>query len=145
MLHSENTPLTDITTEQQAGATVRDPFFLVKRLKSEGSQVLLSLAAGRKIMAIYGLAVAQMLFERNDVLYYLFSTDSLAEERRLLLCLEDRPALVSNPFLRWCTEPVAVMDVPCYDDPLQALTMGSALSRNSEKERWVTFESPQRR
>jgi len=138
-LCAKGIPLVDIASVEQAHSTFRHMFLLIKQIKSEGHQIHLSVAGGRKIMAIYGLAVAQMLFEEDDVLYYLFSKGALAEERRLFLQEGDQAELVPIPFLRWSSESAAISEILRYDDPLEALAHGSPLARQREHQRWVHF------
>lgn len=139
LLLKDGLPLDDITSEQEAQATFSALYRLVKGLKQAGCELHFSIAGGRKIMALYGLAVAQLLFDAQDVLYYLFSDEALLKERRLLLQPGDRAALVAIPLLRWTTDAAAIADVLRFDDPLKAFDRGAQLARQREWSRWEAF------
>lgn len=132
-------PLRDIATQDEAQATFGDLYRLVKELKRQGHQIHFSIAGGRKIMALYGLAVAQLLCDPQDSLYYLFSESDLIRERRLLLEPEDRAQLVRIPFLRWTNDTALIADIQRFDDPLQAMGRGAELARIEEQRRWEVF------
>lgn len=138
-LTKDGLPLQDIASEEEAQATFAALYRLVKGLKQTGCQIYFSIAGGRKVMALYGLAVAQLLFDSQDVLYYLFSDDALLKERRLLLQPDDWAELVTIPFVRWTADAAAIADVLRFDDPLQALDRGAQLARQREQARWDLF------
>ena len=125
ILCANGLPFAAIITEHPRRATFRDLFVLVKRLKRESHQIHFSVAGGRNVKPIYGLAVAQVLLESNDILYYVFSADSVAEERRVLLRSDDRAVPVPIPFKRWPKQSAAIAEVLLYDHPLRAMAHDS--------------------
>lgn len=132
-------PLQDITTPEEAEATFKTLFDLIKALKKQGHRLLFCIAGGRKLMALYGLAVAQLLFDQEDALYYLFSENALVRERRLLLQPQDNATLICIPFLRWTENAILVADILRYDDPFEAMHRSSELAHLMEQQRWETF------
>ncbi len=138
-LTRDGVPLSDIATQEDAQATLAALYALVKGLKQQGHPLHFSIAGGRKVMALYGLVVAQLLFDAQDTLYYLFSDEILRSERRLLLRPGDHAELVPIPFLRWTSDAALIADVLRCDDPLQAMDRGAQLARERERTRWATF------
>ena len=138
-LMRDRLPLIDVTSQEEAQATFGALYRLVKGLKQQGCQIHCSIAGGRKIMSLYGLAVAQLLFDEQDALYYLLSEDALLRERRLLLGPNDHAQLIPIPFLRWTSDAALMADILRYDDPLLAMGRGTQLAEQRERQRWQTF------
>jgi len=132
-------PLADITTEQEALSTFRATYAHVRALKQQRHQIRFSLTGGRKVMSVYALAVAQLLFDERDALYYLISDGSLRDERRLFLRPGDRAELIQVPFMRWSADAAVMAEVLRLDDPLEALARGTALTRRTALLRAETF------
>lgn len=138
-LMHDGLPLADITTEQEAQATFRAMYAHARHLKQEHHTLHFSLTGGRKVMAVYALAVAQLLFDEEDVLYYLISSGLFRDERRLFPEPGDRAELIKVPFLRWSADAAFTAEVLRLDDPLDALARGAALTRRSALLRAETF------
>lgn len=132
-------PLSDITTAEEAEATFRALFGLVRRLKQEGAEIHFCVAGGRKIMALYGLAVAQLLFGPKDGLYLLVSAPEILAERRLFLRPGDPVHLLPVPFIPWTSDIALATDILRYENPLEALRRGGELQRQMERQRKAAF------
>lgn len=113
-------PLKDVTSEPAAREAFRVLYQEVKSAKRGGWRVHLSIAGGRKIVAVYGMAVAQLLFDPDDRVWHLFSVLSLIESK----ALHPRPGqahLIRVPVLRWSEVSPALTDLVLSDDPFDAL------------------------
>ncbi|MDW8318519.1 MAG: CRISPR-associated ring nuclease [Anaerolineae bacterium] len=64
----------DVRNEAEARAAMAAIFHEVQVLKKRGLVVHLSIAGGRKSMAVYGMATAQLLFDSDDRLWHVFSS-----------------------------------------------------------------------
>ena len=114
-------PITDLVTEAEISALFRTLYREVLAAKRAGKIVHLSIAGGRKTMAVYGMAVAQMLFDDNDQLWHLLSVGSLLEEKRMHLQPGDEVKLIPIPVLRWSAVSPVLTDLARHDDPWEAL------------------------
>jgi CRISPR-associated Csx14 family protein len=76
-------PLADVETPQASTAAFCCLYRLVHRAKRAGERVHLSIAGGRKNLAIYGMVTAQMLFDAQDCLWHLYSGGDFLASKRL--------------------------------------------------------------
>ena len=89
--------------------------------KREGRVVHLSIAGGRKVMSVYGMAVAQLLFDDDDRVWHLVSEDILQREDRLHARPGERVVLVPVPVLRWSMVSPVMTELVLREDPWEAL------------------------
>ncbi len=113
--------LTDIRTEQEARQVFRILFREVLAIKRQRRTIHLSIAGGRKVMAAYGTAVAQLLFEAEDRLWHLISEEPLLKTGRMHPEPGDPVHLVPVPFVRWSALPPAAMHLAVTEDPFEAM------------------------
>jgi len=67
IIHPENgQPLHDVQTPDDTRAAFQAFYRQVHAAKSDGSRVHLSIAGGRKTLAVFGMATAQLLFDDDD-------------------------------------------------------------------------------
>lgn len=121
-------PLADVDSEPAAREAFRVLYREVKAAKRAGHTVHLSIAGGRKIIAVYAMAVAQMLFGPEDGVWHILSTPELVASR----ALHPRPgqaALIPVPVLRWSQITPALTDLALSDDPFEALRRQEELRR----------------
>jgi len=121
-------PLPDVDSEASAREAFRVLYREVKAAKQAGYRVHLSIAGGRKIIAVYGMVVAQLLFDPDDRVWHLFSVPSLIESK----ALHPGPgeaALIRVPVLRWSEISPALTDLILTDDPFDALRRQEELRR----------------
>lgn len=135
---AEGRPVRDISTEADAHAAFRTIFQVVQEEKRAGREVHFSIAGGRKVMSIYGMVVAQLLFDSADRLYHLLSEGPLLKERRMVPRPEDAVRLVPIPVLRWQEGAYILGEIMRYEDPLEAVR-SRALARQTEYERLDRF------
>ncbi len=132
-------PLSDIVTEEQVAALFRTLYGEVLAAKRAGKTVHLSIAGGRKTMAVYGMTVAQMLFDDHDRLWHLLSTGKILEEKRMQLQPGDEVKLIAIPVLRWSAVSPVLTDLARHDDPWEALQEQRQLRMRIEWQRKKEF------
>lgn len=98
---SDGAPLPDVATPQAAQAAFSALYQQVLAAKKSGFRVHLSIAGGRKTLAVYGMAAAQMLFDEDDRLWHLFSSGDFLLSKRLHPLPQDDVHLVSIPVILW--------------------------------------------
>lgn len=131
-------PVRDISTEADAHAAFRTIFQVVQEEKRAGREIHFSIAGGRKVMSIYGMVVAQLLFDSADRLYHLLSEGPLLKERRMIPRSEDEVRLVPVPVLRWQEGAYLLGEIMRYEDPLEVVR-SRALMRQKAYERLNQF------
>jgi CRISPR-associated Csx14 family protein len=132
-------PIADLVTEDEVGALFRTLYREVLAAKRAGKTVHLSIAGGRKTMAVYGMAAAQMLFDDNDHLWHLLSTGKILEERRMQSQPGDEVKLIPIPVLRWSAVSPVLTDLARHDDPWEALQEQRQLRHRAEWRRKKDF------
>jgi CRISPR-associated protein Csx14 len=113
-------PLRDVASELAAREAFRVLYREIKAAKRMRHRVHLSIAGGRKIIAVYAMAAAQLLFEADDRVWHLFSVPTLVESR----ALHPQPGearLIRVPVLRWSEISPMLTDLALSDDPFEAL------------------------
>jgi len=121
IVRDDGTCPADIVTEEDAGAVFRTLYRKVLEAKRHHCQVHLSVAGGRKVMSVYGMAVAQMLFEEGDCLWHLLSEGRLLAEKHLHPTSEEEAVLVPIPVLRWSGISPVATELALTEDPYQAV------------------------
>ncbi len=66
ILDERGFPFSDVETHAAAQAAFRTIYKQVHKAKLRGDRVHLSIAGGRKTMAVFGMSTAQLLFDEND-------------------------------------------------------------------------------
>jgi CRISPR-associated protein Csx14 len=122
----DGTRSADIATEADAGAVFRTLYREVLQAKRAGHRVHLSVAGGRKVMSVYGMAVAQMLFDDGDCLWHVLSEGKLLTDKRMHAEADDDIVLIPVPVLRWGSVSPALI-LSKTDDPMQAFQVQQAL------------------
>jgi CRISPR-associated protein Csx14 len=113
-------PLSDVETHPAARAAFRLLYQLVRKAKQDGERVHLSIAGGRKTLAVFGMAVAQMLFDEHDCLWHLYSAGDFLQSRRLHPQPGDDVHLVPVPVILWGEVSPVFTDLAQIDDPFEA-------------------------
>jgi CRISPR-associated protein Csx14 len=97
--------IADVTTEPEAGAVLQTVYDTVRHYKQKGCLIHLSIAGGRKPMAVFGLAAAYLLFDLRDRLWHLFSSREFIDccrEKGLMHARKPEDAqLVPIPVVPW--------------------------------------------
>jgi len=98
-LLGERGPIVDITSVAEAEQAFDALFQKVKRFKLEKYRVHLYVSGGRKLLAAYGMVIAQMLFEEDDKLWYSTSNEQLYQSRRMVPKAGDEFYLIDVPII----------------------------------------------
>ncbi len=109
---------TDIVSEQDAALLLRVLYREVASQKRAKRRVHLCIAGGRKVMAAYGMAVAQLLLDEKDCVWHLLSPPELLRTRQMHA---DGAVLVPVPVLRWSLLPSTLSELLVWDDPYRAI------------------------
>ena len=121
-------PLNDVDSASSAREAFRVLYREVKAAKQADRRVHLSIAGGRKIIAVYGMTVAQLLFDPDDRVWHISSAPALVKRK----ALHPRPgeaSLIRVPVLRWSEISPALTDLVLSDDPFEALQRQEELLR----------------
>lgn len=98
-LQYEGIPCDDLDSARATEAALQNLYGLVYAAKQAGRRVHLCIAGGRKTFAMYGMVAAQMLFDRDDRLWHLFSRGEFLASKRLLPGADDDVQLVAVPVM----------------------------------------------
>jgi len=120
----DGAPVVDTATEEDAGAVFTTLYRLVKGFKRERRRVHLSVAGGRKVMSVYGMAVAQLLFEEDDCVWHVLSEGALLASKEMHASSAEGVTLIPIPVLRWSSLPPVYTKLAQTDDPYQAVQFG---------------------
>ncbi|HEY73856.1 MAG: hypothetical protein DRJ03_12700 [Chloroflexi bacterium] len=113
-------PLADVDSALAAREAFRVLYREIKTAKQARRRVHLSIAGGRKIIAVYGMTAAQLLFDSNDRVWHISSKPALVASK----ALHPQPGqatLIRVPVLRWSDVSPALTDLILSDDPFEAL------------------------
>ena len=138
-LDNRGTLLADVDRKEGSEAAFRALYREVLRAKRSGCRVHLSVAGGRKTMAVFGMATAQLLFDREDRLWHLVSEGSLLTEKRLHPEPGDQAHLIPIPVLRWSSIAPAATELILSDDPFDALSRQDRMRRQEEQRTQAAF------
>jgi len=117
---SSGLPLEDVTSEAAAREVFQTLYRQVKAAKQTGLRVHLSIAGGRKIIAVYAMAVGQLLFGAEDRVWHLFSAAELVRSEALHP-QAGQASLIRVPVLRWSEISPALTDLILSEDPFEAV------------------------
>ena len=113
--------LEDVQTPDQTQAAYRCLYNMVRTSKLEGDRIHLLIAGGRKTLALFGMAVAQLLFDENDRLWHLYSAGDFLESKRLHPLPGDEVHLIPIPVILWSQVSPILTDLSQVEDPLAAI------------------------
>jgi CRISPR-associated Csx14 family protein len=127
IIDQEGHPLSDVEAPEAAQACFRLLYTLVRAAKLAGLRVHLSIAGGRKSMAVFGMAAAQLLFDENDRLWHLFSAGDFLAAKRLHPEPGDEVHLIPIPVILWSQVSPVFTELSRFEDPYQAVERVSQL------------------
>jgi len=113
--------LPDVESESSAQAAFRQIYRSVFQAKQRGLKVHLSIAGGRKTLAVFGMAAAQLLFDGEDRLWHLFSAGEFLSSKRLHPTPCDEVRLIPVPVLVWSAVSPILAGLQKIEDPYLAL------------------------
>lgn len=111
----------DLVGEEEVEAAFRTLYRVVREAKKGGRRVHLSIAGGRKVLAAFGMAVAQLLLGPGDEVWHLLSEGGLLRSRRMHARQGEGVALVPVPFIPWSALAPGVAELVLREDPWAAM------------------------
>jgi len=122
----------DICSEKDATLLLRVLYATVLKIKKAHRRIHLSIAGGRKVMAAYGMLVAQLLLDDNDHVWHLLSERSLLESRVMRSCDFSQISLINVPILRWVLLPSTLQELLLWNDPYKAILKQKELQEHTK-------------
>jgi CRISPR-associated Csx14 family protein len=119
-LSRDGVPLADVTAPDEVEAAFRALYAEVRATKLAERQVHLLIAGGRRTLSVFGMAVAQMLFDDQDRLWHLSSHPALEESGRLHAAPGEWARLIPIPVVAWGQLSPVFDALRDEDDPQQA-------------------------
>ncbi len=111
-------PLADVTIPNEIQSGFRGLYTALLGAKREAGRVHLCISGGRKSLAVFGLAAAQLVCDEQDHLWMLHSGRDFLASRRLHPATGEDAQLVEIPLLQGSLVAPILLDPP--DDPLTA-------------------------
>ncbi|GAB4477040.1 MAG: CRISPR-associated ring nuclease [Anaerolineales bacterium] len=113
-------PYEDVKSEPASRAAFTLLYRLVRQAKLDQQKIHLCIAGGRKVTSIFGMAVAQLLFDEWDRLWHLYSSGDFLISKRLHPQPGDEVHLLPIPVARWSSVSPILLDLAQVDDPFEA-------------------------
>ncbi len=126
-------PLADVTAPDEVALAFRALYAEVRAAKLSEQTVHLLIAGGRRTFAVFGMAVAQMLFDDSDRLWHLASHPALEESERLHAGPGEWARLIPIPVITWGRLSPAFDALRAVDDPAAA---AERLAQLRLREQW---------
>jgi CRISPR-associated protein Csx14 len=139
-IEDEGWSVTDVASERETAALMRTLYRVVLAEKRAGRTVHLSIAGGRKTMAAYGMAVAQLLFDDMGRVWHLHSENWRPGNDRVMHARpEDPVSLLPVPVLRWSSVSPVMTELAVREDPWEAIQAQRLLRDNEDRRRKQEF------
>lgn len=113
--------LSDIETCNSSSNAFRTIYQQIRLAKLAGKYVHLSIAGGRKTMAVFGMVAAQLLFDEGDYLWHLYSSDEYLASKRLHPQPNDDVHLIPIPVIFWSNISPSFTNIIQNEDPFQTI------------------------
>jgi CRISPR-associated protein Csx14 len=126
-LNQNNIPLKDVTLPDDVSTAFRALYAEVFNAKLAGDTVHLLIAGGRRTLAVFGMAVSQMLFDDQDHLWHLSSHPRLEESGRLHAAEGEWSRLIPIPVIPWGRLSPVFATLRTVDNPFSAAQILSEL------------------
>ncbi|NLF79524.1 MAG: hypothetical protein GX573_27850 [Chloroflexi bacterium] len=101
LLSGPSGPLEDVSSAGQIDDAFHSLYTLLRHHKHAGDTIHLCIAGGRKTMALFAMAAAQILFDADDRVWHLVSDPSLIKSRQLHAFRPGESALIAVPVAHW--------------------------------------------
>lgn len=101
LLRDGEVPLRDILSPREVEVAFRTMYNEVRAAKLAGQQVHLLISGGRRTLTVFGMAVAQMLFDDDDHLWHLASHPALEASGALHARPDEWARLIPIPLIPW--------------------------------------------
>jgi CRISPR-associated Csx14 family protein len=100
-LGQEGQPLQDVTAPPEIETAFRVLYATIRQAKLDGYMVHLLISGGRRTLTVFGMAVAQMLFDDEDRLWHLASHPDLEASGALHAGPGEWVRLIPIPVIPW--------------------------------------------
>ncbi len=101
LLAGQSGPLLDLTTPREIDEAFQSLYTLLRQHKQAGRLIHLSIAGGRKTMALFAMAAAQILFDADDRVWHLSSRQDLMNTKALHTEDPEAAVLIPVPVAAW--------------------------------------------
>lgn len=132
-LHRNGLPLRDVTTPEEVSVAFELLYAATRACKLRGERVHLLISGGRRTLTVFGMAVAQMLFDDDDHLWHLASHPALEASGRLHAEEGEWARLIPIPVIPWGRLSPAFDSLRDVTDPFEA---ARRLERLRLREQW---------
>ena len=132
-LRSLELPQQDVIRPEEVQSAFQALYAGVREAKLTNRRVHLQIAGGRRTLSVFGMAVAQMLFDDQDRLWHLASHPALEASGRLHAAQDEWVRLIPIPVIAWGRLSPAFDALRRVDDPLAA---AEKLSELRLREQW---------
>ncbi len=119
-LQHNGQPLQDVLAPEEVDAAFRALYAEVWRAKRNERRVHLVISGGRRTLTVFGMAVAQMLFDDEDCLWHLASHPALEASGALHAGPGEWARLIPIPVIPWGRLSPVFDSLRDVTDPLQA-------------------------
>lgn len=116
----DGAPLEDVTSPEAVDAAFQALYSAVREIKLRDKRVHLLISGGRRTLTVFGMAVAQMLFDDADRLWHLASHPALESSGRLHAGEGEWVRLIPIPVIPWGRLSPVFDSLRDVNDPLQA-------------------------
>jgi CRISPR-associated protein Csx14 len=116
----DNKPLEDVTSPEEVEAAFHALYAQVRAAKLRERKVHLLISGGRRTLTVFGMAVAQMLFDDEDRLWHLASHPALEASGRLHAEGGEWARLIPIPVIAWGRLSPVFDSLRDVTDPLEA-------------------------
>ena len=125
-LSNNGMPLQDVTSPEEVNAAFRALYAEVRTMKMHDQAIHLLIAGGRRTLTVFGMAVAQMLFDDRDHLWHIASHPNLEADGRLHADQGEWAKLIPIPVISWGRLSPTFDILQSVDDPFIAAEQLSA-------------------
>jgi CRISPR-associated protein Csx14 len=132
-LRSCELDLQDVLTPEEMDISFRALYAEVRAAKLAGQRIHLLIAGGRRTLTVFGMAVAQMLFDDTDHLWHIASHPALEASGGLHVQEGEWARLIPIPVIPWGRLSPAFDALRSVDDPFAA---AEQLSELRLREQW---------
>ena len=123
ILDGQGRPLADIADPNEVQFAFQTLYKVIRESKLAGDQIHLCIAGGRKTLAVFGMAAAQLLFDEEDHLWHLYSAGDFLASRRLHPRPNDQVHLIPIPVMLWSQVSPVLSDMSLVEDPWEFVEM----------------------
>lgn len=125
-LSNNGIAILDVTSPDEVDAAFRALYAEVRTTKMQDQAIHLLIAGGRRTLTVFGMAVAQMLFDDRDHLWHISSHPELESSGRLHAKADEWVKLIPIPVIPWGRLSPAFDILHTVDDPFVAARQLSA-------------------